>query len=408
MFTNIRAKLAQADSTAAIVCFCALFIFIGVTSIFASDMYVPSLPHITKYFLTTSTHVKLTISIFFLSFALSPLIYGPLSDRFGRRKIILFGAALFFIGSVICAFSPFIDVLIIGRFIQGAGAGALMCVNRSIASDVLSGSRLAQVISYLSLIYGIMPAVAPVAGGYLQNYFGWRSIFIFMIFYAALAIIIIWIVLPETNKRLNIHATKPKHMLKNYATLLSSRIFISNAISTCAAFSGILAYYTMTPFLFQNTLHITTIQFGWLTVIVAVSLFLGKGINILLVARLRLPAVLLLGNTIMFLAAVLMLLFAVSGIMTISAVLIPMMIFVAGTGLVMANAFAGAIKPFKEMAGAASSLYSCLQMLATFIVSYIAARLHEHNQIPLALLLTVLALLPLVSYWVLHKRTHRC
>ena len=364
-------------------------------------MYVPSLPYITNYFHTNPTNVKLTISIYFLSFAIMPLIYGPLSDRYGRRGIVLLGMILFFGGSIVCAFSFSVNELTLGRFCQGAGTGAIVSLNRSIARDVFSGRRLSQIASYISMVFGIMPAIAPIAGSYFQGYFGWRSVFIFMVVYSIVAFLIIWLFLPETNKALNIHAIEFMQVVKIYGLLFSNRIFMSNTIAMSAAISGILAYYTITPFLFQNVLHVDAVQYGWLTVLIAAGLLVGKGLNILLMRKHSPGLVLVQGNVVMFISALLMLLLGLIGIRTIAATVAPMIIFVIGTGLVISNSFTGAIMPFKKIAGSAGSLYSFLQTIAIFVITYIAAHLESHSQLPLATLLTALSGAALFDYAVM-------
>jgi len=147
-----------------------------------ADMYVPSLPAITKAFQIPISYVQLSVSAYMLTFSLSQIIYGPFSERYGRKPPIYFGLILCLIGTFICASATDITQLIIGRLVQGIGGGAAIAVGRAIARDIYSGTALAKVTSYLGMTATILLALSPVIGGYLQEHFHWQAVFIFFIF----------------------------------------------------------------------------------------------------------------------------------------------------------------------------------------------------------------------------------
>ena len=251
----------------------------------------------------------------------------------------------------------------------------------------------------MSLVIGIGPAIAPILGGYFQHYVGWRATFEFIFVYSLLAFALIWFFLPETNKHINRYAIKPLQIFKNYKALLSSRIFVSHVICTSVSSAGIIVYYTLTPFLFQNVLKISSVEYGWLALITASGILLGKLINTFLVARYPSNRIILIGSLFMLLGSLAMLLSNLLESLSLVAIVAPMVFFMIGTGLTMANASVGALLPFRKIGGAAAAMYGCLQAMGAFIASYAASQLHAKTQLPLALLLIVLASIAFTSYF---------
>lgn len=190
-----------------------------------TDLYTPSLPAIATNLNASASTVQFTLSIYMLGFSLSHLFYGPISDRIGRKKPLVFGVGISSLGSIICYFAPSATVLILGRFIQAIGIGCCNSVGRSLARDLLSDRLLAKVGSYVGMVSVVILALSPTLGGYIQEYWGWRANFS-ILFVAAL---VIWTLtlcyLPETNQHLNPHATQLKVMKSNYFILMLAKIF---------------------------------------------------------------------------------------------------------------------------------------------------------------------------------------
>jgi len=249
-----------------------LIILSGVMGVFASDMYVPSLPAIADAFSVSSRWVELTVAWYLFALAGSQLIYGPVSDKFGRRHILLFGLAVMVFGSLLCALAGSITGLIAARFIQGLGAGACLALARAITRDSFSGSDLAYVGSIFSLFAGFIPCVAPVLGGYFQHYLGWQSVFAFLALYSFVVWWLVYKGLPETHQPQSEHSLRISKVLANYAMLLRSRAFMGHVLSAAMAVSGILVYYTMSPFLLQNVLGLSPVAYGWLVLVVACAM----------------------------------------------------------------------------------------------------------------------------------------
>lgn len=374
-----------------LVPFLMLLVLIAVTGSAASDMYVPSLPHIAKYFNTTSDLAKLTITFYMFGFATAQLLWGTLADTYGRKKILVTGISVGLLGSLLCVFAINIDMLLIGRLIQGIGVAVTITLVRTMFRDVLKGRMLADALGYLSLIFSFTPAIAPIVGSYLQHYFSWRSVFIFITIYMIMVLVIAFII-PETCAQEHRHPLNLKQSIKDYGSTLKNKQFVIGFISTGCAIAGIMTYAAITPFLFQNKMGLSVIEYGWLTVFVLAILLLGRGLNIALLKKKTTHTLMAAGRTIMLIGGLLMLLFYFVGFFNVYVVLGPYLIFLLGTGFIFANAAVLAFEAFKTKFGIVGAMYGTLQLLIAFAVSYIAAKVPEQTQLSFAIILTCLAL----------------
>jgi DHA1 family 2-module integral membrane pump EmrD-like MFS transporter len=363
-----------------------------------ADMYVPSLPYMAKELHSDNSLIQLTLSIYLFGFSLSHLIYGPISDRIGRRKPLLFGIGLGAIGSLICLCAFSVNFLLFGRLIQGVGLGACNSVGRSISRDLLTGAHIARLSSHVGMITTFIIAASPTLGGYIQHYFDWRANFLALFLLTAFAWILIFKKLPETNFKLNPSATQFKVAIKNYWFLLTNKTFVGYSLTCGLAYAGILAYITAAPFLFQSVLGLTAIEYGWLSFIIALSIFITSFINGRYVVSQGIQKMILFGMIIMLLGSISMLVLALEGIITFYSIMIPVAIFCMGGGLTFSNAFAGAIHPFPHMAGSAGAMYGCIQILCGSIASAIISASHDTNQIPLSVVLTCLSVFSFAAW----------
>lgn len=361
----------------------------------AADMYLPSLPSIVVALHSNKQIIQLTITVYLAGLSASQLIYGPISDAIGRRKIILLGITICFLGSLIAVFATSDWMLIIGRFIQGIGIGGCVALTRAVIRDVFSGIRMAKLGSQLSMVSSLTLAIAPTLGGYLQKYFGWRASFIFLLMYTLFAWIVTWYFLPETNKKLNPSGLHWRGIFNNYYQLLSHRAFIGFLLCSGLAFSGGIAYATASPFLFQIALKLTPVQYGALAFCIAGSLVVGAFSNVRLISRLRPKRMLQLGAFLMLTSGILMALFRMLDFLNVYVVIIPVMIYTVGASFIFANSVAGAFTPFAKTAGVASAIFGSMQVLVAAITGSVIILLHEHDQLPLAIVYMILGALTL-------------
>lgn len=383
-----------------------LVLFIGCTAFFVSDMYVPSLPNIMQVFDASRNQVQWTITAYLLGLALPQLIYGPVSDRYGRRPVIIFGLAITLAASVMCVFAHSITQLIIGRLLQGIGVSAALSLSRSMFRDMFEGERLARMGSYMAMLFAVGPAIAPVLGGYFEHWYGWRGAFAFMLVYVMSGFLLTYFVLPETNQQKNAKALRPMVLISNYKKIAFDAVFQRNTLATCVCISGILVFYTMSPFILQTVLGLSPVNFGLTTLALTSMAIISRSINALLLGRIQSSNLIRIGLSAMVVSSLIMLLIGLCGVLTVSAVVMPMMGFIMGTGLVFPNAFAAALTPFPRIAGSAGALYGTLQTFGTFVLTAIAACFHVRNQEMLAVILLVTSIVALTVYCLGERAPH--
>ncbi len=377
---------------------------ICVLTLFATDIYAPSLPSMVQSLHTKAMLVKMSITTYLLGLSIAQLFFGPLSERWGRRKTLLLGLLTFTLGSALCLNAHSIYSLIFARLIQGIGAAAGFSLGRTIIRDLFSGLELAKVGSYVSLIISIAPALSPVLGGYLQISFGWMGSFWFLLTYSVTAIALLLVFMPETNKQLNKHATKVKTMLNNYAELITNRQFMSWTLISTACIASLITFFTVSPFLLQENLGLTPVQFGWVAMTISSVSIVARFINSALLSRLGVKGVSIIGLALMFSGVFILAILHLFYHDTIIGLIAPMLLFVAGTGFLLSNSMAGAFEPFGHIAGIAGSGFGALQMLGSFLASALVAKMPHNNSAALTGFLAFFALTSLVAFYQVTKR----
>ncbi|NNM59201.1 MAG: multidrug effflux MFS transporter [Legionellales bacterium] len=370
-----------------------LLVLMGVMSQFASDNFLPSLPYIALDLHTSSSIAKLSIGLYFLGVCASTLIYGPLSDSYGRRRVLLFGFGIFIAGCFLVATTHSITQLLLGRVVQAAGIGASSALFRVIMRDVYAGKQLAKVGSYLGMAFAIVPPLAPITGGYIQEHIGWRANFILLLILSLILTVFIAVMLPETLKVIHRRSRSIKEVILVYFGLLSHRQFLGYVACSGLAFANIMVYVTASPFLFQHTLKLSPVKFGWLAPFITLSYLLGAMFNVKLLNYYSSRQLLRLAGIVMITGGIAMLAFGLAGVLNVSVIIIPLMLISGANGFVFSNAFACAFEPMPEAAGIAGALYSSLQTMTAGVASALAALIPTHNQIILASTLTGMSLL---------------
>lgn len=206
--------------------FCMLLILTGLIGSLSIDMYVPAMPAVAKYLLVSAKTIKLSLSLYLVPYALGQLFYGPLSDCFGRKRILLPAIALGMIGSACCAIAANSATFYAGRMLQGAGFSAIGATIPAMARDVFSDKKFAQISSILSLVFGLGPIFAPILGGYINHWFGWHKIFIMISYYALLVITLVFFFIPETHNKNNRHTFSITAIAQTYTHILKNTVFL--------------------------------------------------------------------------------------------------------------------------------------------------------------------------------------
>lgn len=370
----------------------SLLVSMGILLQFSSDNFIPSLPAIAHDLKSSAQLVKMTISIFLAGLFFSQLFYGPISDNIGRRPVILFGISIFAVGTFICLFAKNINVLLIGRFIQGLGLGANAALFRAILRDCFEGVELARTGAYLGIVFAIVPALAPVTGGYIQAYFGWRYNFVVTLILLVIVATYLVIYLPETVTSERRKQRNFKTVLLTYTEILCNKQFLGNTFCSALAYSALMVYLTISPFLYQHVLGLSPVANGWIMPLTALSFLMGGVINSKLMNRFSLLKIMQGAGVLMLFASGTMLFPALLGHINVYIIVIPMMLFLLGNAFLFANSFAAAFQPFPHAAGMVGAMYSCIQMLSASLLSTIAALLPAGTQTWMAIVLLSIAI----------------
>ncbi|WP_268914580.1 multidrug effflux MFS transporter [Leptospira santarosai] len=253
----------------------AILIFSTAVTIMSTDLYTSSMPHLSKYFGTTPEKVSLTLSLAIIAFAISQLTHGPLSDRFGRRPILLYGMIGFTIFTVACAFSKSIEALILFRILQAVCGSVEAVIVLAVIGDLFYEKEGVKVLGIYGMVVAAAPAIAPIVGGYMFETFGWQSNFFLLAVFGFLLIIFIYFFLPETitSQSDSLHI---KNILNKYYQLIINRIFIIYTLILSIFFACMWAFIAGGPFLFINYLGIETKYYGFFQMIIVISFFAGS------------------------------------------------------------------------------------------------------------------------------------
>lgn len=370
----------------------------------ATDMYLPALPTIASDLSAAAGDVQLTLAVYFIGMALGQLLYGPVSDRLGRKGPLLVGLGLFVLASAGSAFAPNIGLLIAFRFLQAMGGCASAVLTRAIVRDAFPVQDAARVFSLMTLVMGVAPILSPMAGAALMGLFGWRSIFWALAIFGALALVASVMALPETRAAAPKQAAQSGSFGSNLTLLLKDRSFMGFTLAGGMAQAGMFAYIAGSPFVFIDLHHVSAAAFSWIFGVNAAGLILASQLNGWLVKthsphRLLRLSVLLPAFFGLSLAAT-----ATTGLGGIWGLLIPLFGYVSSMGLVFPNATATALEAHGPRAGFASAVMGALQFGLAAVSSAMIGRLNDGTAVPLGLVIGACGLLSLLSHRLLAKR----
>ena len=352
---------------------------------FSIDTYLPSFHEIASNLGATAIQVQQTLSAYLLSFAAMTLWHGVLSDRFGRRRIILISLALFGIASAGCAFATSIEQLWVWRALQGITAGAGMVISRAIVRDLFDGAPAQRLIAQITMMFALAPVIAPLIGGWLQTWFGWRSVFAFLVLMTTVLWIACWKFLPETlapEKRQSLH---PAYLGRAYLKVLTSPPFLLASSALSLNFSGFFIYVLSAPVFLMTHLGVPETGFLWLFGPAMSGLTLGSWLAGRRAGRHPPGTTVKLGYIIMTGAALLNLGINLSLPPGLPWSVAPLFVYTLGMALAMPNLTLFALDPFPDNRGMAASCQTFVQSGSNGLVAALIAPLVWGSTLSLAL-----------------------
>lgn len=371
-------------------------IALSATAPISIDTFLPSMPDIVDEFGSTEAFLTLGVSLFLVSFAASQLVYGPASDRWGRRPVLYVGLTIFVLGGIMCVFAQSAEMLILGRILQGIGGGVGPAMANAMVLDLFSREGATKMIGYQAIVLPLAPALAPVFGGLIAAVAGWRAVFIVLALFGVLFAVWFTATLGETKPPREGPRTG---LIKDYKTLLTSPVFLGFSMVMGLMFSGQLLFVSTSSFVLIDRLGVAPTVFGLAFGFMALGFMAGATISSRLVSRLEGYKIVLLGSAIAGTAAASMGVFVLFGVEHALMVIIPSFVSALGIGMSRPSAMAGALVPFREIAGVASSTLMFVQMALSSGYNVVYTMLFEPGVVSLAIGMFVPITLGLIVAW---------
>lgn len=363
---------------------------------FSIDMYLPGFVDIAKDLDTNESSVALSLSAFFIGISAGQLLYGPLLDKFGRKKPLYFGLALYIFSSFLCLLVTDVNQLIVLRFVQAIGSCATAVASIAMVRDLFTVEESPKVFASLMLVIAVSPMLAPTAGGYLISALGWQYVFVFLGLMAILILLASIFKLPESYKPDPNYSLKPKPILNSFFTVLKAPQFSTYALISSITFSGLFAYVSSSPTVFMKIYEVSKTGYGWIFALLSVAFIGSSQLNSLILRWFSSKKIVTWALVAQCIFSIIFLIFALNDWLNLYLTLGFIALFLSCLGFINPNAAALALAPFSKNAGSASALMGALQMGLGALASVMVSLFSEHSVIPMPLVMTVAALIAMV------------
>ncbi len=378
-----------------------LILILGLLSAigpFSIDMYLPGFPAIAADLHTTVAKISLSLSSFFIGISAGQMLYGPLLDRFGRKKPLYIGIAVYLIASIGCAMATSADTLIWLRLLQALGSCSGMVASRAMVRDLFPVNENAKVFSLLMLVVGVSPIIAPTLGGYLSAEYSWHYVFVVLTIMAALILAAIHFYLPESRQPDPDFSLKPKFIISSFLQVAKEPQFYTYALTGSIASAGLYAYISGSPSVFMEIYKVSEQQYGWIFALVAIGLITSSQLNTLLLRKYKSEQVIVIALLCQSLTGVILFTGTMFGFLGLLSTIFLCFIFLCCQGFTFPNTSALSLAPFTKTAGSASALLGSIQMGIGAFTSATVSFLNNGTALPMTL---VMACCALVSFTIL-------
>ena len=350
---------------------------------FSIDMYLPAFTDIAADLHTTVAHVSLSLSSFFIGISIGQFVYGPLLDRYGRKRPLYAGLFLYFIASVLCTMANSVDSLIALRFLQALGSCAGMVASRAMVRDLFDVKDNAKIFSMLMLVVGVSPIIAHTLGGYVTAAFGWHSVFIILTVMALVILIAVYFGLPESRKPDPGHSLKPAAIISGFWKVIIEPQFFTYAFTGAIASAGLYAYISGSPSVFMEIYKVSEKQYGWIFALVAGGLILSSQLNSLLLRTYKSEQIIPVALFFQSLAGISLFVGSLYGWIGVTGTIVLILIFLSCQGFTFPNSSALSMAPFSKNAGSASALMGAIQMGMGAFTAALVSILSNNTPLPM-------------------------
>jgi MFS transporter, DHA1 family, multidrug resistance protein len=367
----------------------ALIVLVTASGTLGMHLIIPALPATARALSVSAATIQLTITLYLIGLAVGQLLYGPISDRLGRRPVLLAGLALFTLAGVATTVAPGATILVLARVLQSIGACAGLVLGRAIVRDSVEPDHAAAQLALLTMVMSMAPALAPVLGGYATDWFGWRAAFALLALIGAVSLVLALLLLPETNPVSSARAP----LLLGSLRLFRSRAFCGYVLGGACTTTSFYAFMAASPFILIDLLHQTAERVGLYYMLLMAGVALGSLLANRVAGRIRTTVALRIANSFAIGGASLFMLADLAGVLTVPSVIAPIVLFMVGAGMASPFALSGAVSINPHAIGAASGLYGFTQMAYGAICTLIVEVWRPGSVFTVAVVLLVSALL---------------
>jgi len=362
---------------------------------FSIDMYLPGFPAIAKDLHTTVARVSLSLSGFFIGISAGQLLYGPLLDRFGRKKPLYIGLSIYILSSIGCAYATSIDALIILRFVQAVGSCAAAVASIAMVRDLFPLNENAKVFALLMLVVGVSPMIAPTVGGYVTTAFGWHSVFIVLMLLGLVNLLASIFGLPDSYQPDPTISLKPKPIITNFLAVLKEPQFYTYALTGSVAFAGLFAYVAGSPLLFMDIYAVSEENYGWIFAFLSIGLIGSSQLNTLLLRKYSSEQLIFAALICQAITGIVFLVGSINGWFGLPETIGLLFIFLGCLGFASPNTSALSLAPFSKNAGSASALMGAVQMGLGTIASIGVSLFDTRSSLPMVAIMASTSLIAL-------------
>lgn len=363
---------------------------------FSIDMYLPGFSAIAKDLNTTVNNVSLSLSSYFIGISAGQLLYGPLLDRFGRKKPLYIGLLVYILASLCCAFVTDIDTFIALRFIQAVGSCGASVTAMTMVRDLFPVKDTPKVFAKLMLVLGLSPMLAPTIGGYVIADFGWHAVFIILTLMGIAILMAVIFALPSKYKPDASISLKPKPIIRNFIMVLRAPQFYTYAFTGAIAFAGLFTYVAGSPIIFMDIYKVDEKTYGWIFALLSVSFIGSSQLNSILLKKYtseQLIRVALISQSII---SMIFLIGVLNDVFDLYGVIAMFFLFLSCLGLSNPNTAGLALAPFSKNTGSASALMGAVQMVLGSLASIAVGIFVKDSMVPINIILLVSSSLALL------------